>query len=271
MELTSEQVKPIIESLLFISGDPLTLKQIKDIIDSNLEDKVLKQWLRELQDDLDNSGRGIQLIEIAHGYRLTSKPQFAPYIQKLVIAKQNLKLTKAAIETLAVIAYKQPLLRAEIEAIRGVDSGAVLQTLMERRLIKVVGRKEVLGRPLLYGTTTEFLDQFGLKNLNDLPTIDELMDDESENSGTEDLDIIDMEALKTIPSTVHPVESENNVNDAIESSEDEIDSASETNSIADSDMIDNQDKIESETDINEQSKPEIDSELSSDKETMSNE
>ena len=170
---TPEEAKSIIESLLFVSSEPLTLKQIRDVLHGT-EEKTVKQWLKELEEEFTNSNRGIQLIEIAHGYRLTTKPQSADWVQKLVIAKQNLKLTKAGIETLAVIAYRQPLVRAEIEAIRGVDCGGVLQTLMERKLIKVIGRKEVVGRPLLYGTTPEFLDQFGLKNLNDLPTLDEL-------------------------------------------------------------------------------------------------
>jgi segregation and condensation protein B len=177
MDLTPEQIKSIIESLLFVSGDPLTLKQIKDIISTELDDKVLRQIMAELQEEMNNPSRGIQLIEIAHGYRLTTKAENTAWVQKLVIMKQKLKLTKAAIETLAVIAYRQPIVRAEIEAIRGVDCGGVLQTLMERKLIKSVGHKEVIGRPLMYGTTTEFLDQFGLKNLNDLPTLDELSDD----------------------------------------------------------------------------------------------
>jgi len=177
MDLTPEQIKSIIESLLFVSGDPLTLKQIKDIIGGELDDKVLRQIMAEIQEEFNNPSRGIQLIEIAHGYRLTTKAENAEWVQKLVIMKQKLKLTKAAIETLSVIAYRQPIVRAEIEAIRGVDCGGVLQTLMERKLIKSVGHKEVIGRPLMYGTTTEFLDQFGLKNLNDLPTLDELSDD----------------------------------------------------------------------------------------------
>jgi segregation and condensation protein B len=173
MDYSPEQAKTIIESLLFVSNEPLTLKQIRDVLDG-AEEKSVKQWLKELQEEFENSPRAVQLTEIAHGYRLMTKPQFAEWIQKLVVTKQNLKLTKAGIETLAVIAYRQPLVRAEIEVIRGVDCGGVIQTLMERKLIKVVGRKEVVGRPLLYGTTPEFLDQFGLKNLNDLPTLDEL-------------------------------------------------------------------------------------------------
>lgn len=173
MEYSPEQAKTIIESLLFVSSEPLTLKQIRDVL-NDAEEKSVKQWIKELQEEFENSPRAVQLVEISHGYRLMTKPQFAEWIQKLVVAKQNLKLTKAGIETLAVIAYRQPLVRAEIEVIRGVDCGGVIQTLMERKLIKVVGRKEVVGRPLLYGTTPEFLDQFGLKNLNDLPTLDEL-------------------------------------------------------------------------------------------------
>ena len=173
MSLEHEKAKAIIESLLLVSSEPLTLKQIRDVVGEE-DEKAVKQWLKEMQEEYNQSNRGIQLIEIAHGYRLSTKPEFAEYVQKLIITKQNLKLTKAGLETLAVIAYRQPLVRAEIEAIRGVDCGGVLQTLMERKLIKVVGRKEVVGRPLLYGTTPEFLDQFGLKNLSDLPTLDEL-------------------------------------------------------------------------------------------------
>ena len=173
MNISPVEAKSIIESLLFVSSDPLTLKQIRDVFDG-VEEKDVRQWIKELQNELENSQRGIQLIEIAHGYRLMTKPHNAQWIQKLMVAKQNLRLTKAGLETLAVIAYRQPLVRAEIETIRGVDCGGVLQTLLERKLIKVIGRKEVVGRPLLYGTTPEFLDQFGLKNLNDLPTLDEL-------------------------------------------------------------------------------------------------
>lgn len=171
--MTSEEGKAILESLLFVSNEPLTIKQFCSVL-SDTDEKQIRIWLKELANDLNSIYRGIQLVEISHGYRLTSKPQFADYIQKLAIQRQNLKLTRASLETLAVIAYKQPIVRAEIEDIRGVDSGGVLQTLLERKLIKVVGRKEVVGRPLLYGSTSEFLDQFGLKNLNDLPTLDEL-------------------------------------------------------------------------------------------------
>ena len=173
MSLTPEEGKAIIESLLFVSNEPLTLTQIRDVL-GDVDEKSIRRWLTEIQEDLSGTSRGIQLIEIAHGYRLVTKPQYAEWVQKLIVTKQNLKLTKAGLETLAVIAYRQPLVRVEIEAIRGVDCGGVIQTLLERKLIKVVGRKEVVGRPLLYGTTPEFLDQFGLKNLSDLPTLDEL-------------------------------------------------------------------------------------------------
>jgi segregation and condensation protein B len=167
------EAKLVIESLLFVGDEPLSIRKIKQVVEE-LDESTIRQILAELRQEYDLSGRAMQLIEIANGYQLTTRPKYASWVTKLVQSAVKFRLTKAALETLTIIAYRQPVLRAEIEQIRGVDSGGVIQTLLEKKLIRVTGRKEVVGRPLLYGTTQEFLDQFGLKNLGDLPMIEEV-------------------------------------------------------------------------------------------------
>ncbi|MCX7918389.1 MAG: SMC-Scp complex subunit ScpB [bacterium] len=172
--LEISEVKPIIESLLFVADEPLTIRKFKQIIE-DVDEATIKQALAELKLEYSQNGRAIQLVEIANGYQLATRPRYAEWVKKLIQSTTKFRLTKPALETLTIIAYRQPVMRAEIEAIRGVDSGGVIQTLLEKKLIRVTGRKEVVGRPLLYGTTQEFLDHFGLRNLSDLPTIEEVV------------------------------------------------------------------------------------------------
>ena len=167
------ELKPIIESLLFVADEPLTARKIKQVVD-DIDESAIKQALAELKLEYNQSGRTIQIVEIANGYQFATRPAYAEWINKLVQSTTKFRLTKPALETLTIIAYRQPVMRAEIESIRGVDSGGVIQTLLEKKLIRVTGRKEVVGRPLLYGTTQEFLDHFGLRNLSDLPTVEEV-------------------------------------------------------------------------------------------------
>jgi len=168
--LFSEEKKAIIEALLFVSVEPLTVKQISEIVNLNQEDVLL--LLNELKDDLQKPEHGICLIEVADGFKLVTKERYTEYIEQIV-KPQTTSLSHAALETLAIIAYKQPVTRAEIEQIRGVKVDGVLNNLMERSLIKEIGRKEGPGRPIVYGTTTEFLTYFGLKNLSDLPRLED--------------------------------------------------------------------------------------------------
>ena len=167
------QLRHAVEALLFASDEPLSERRVRDIL--GLRDvRAARRILQDLKEEYAQAGRGIQVEEVAGGYRMVSNPQFAPQIEQLRHSQRQSRLSQAALETLAIIAYKQPIHRAEIEAIRGVQVDAILRSLQERGLIRVVGRAEILGRPFLYGTTRRFLEAFGLKSLDDLPKVEEL-------------------------------------------------------------------------------------------------
>ncbi|MDR2425803.1 MAG: SMC-Scp complex subunit ScpB [Endomicrobium sp.] len=169
------EVKKILEALLFVSEKPLSLKDIRDIIKEDYaETDNIENILNELKAEYDGLNKPYEIKFIAEGWIFATKPDFSPWIKKLLKEKTVLKLSPSALETLAVIAYKQPITRAEIDEIRGVESSGVLDTLIDRKLIKIVGRKETLGRPLLYGTTQEFLKHFGLAHLSELPLIEDI-------------------------------------------------------------------------------------------------
>jgi segregation and condensation protein B len=167
-----DQLKQALEAVLFTSDDPLPLNKLKDVVDAKPEE--VKEALAALKADYDATGRAFTLEEIAGGYQLLTRPQHADIIAKLKKAKADRKLSAAALETLAIIAYKQPIKRVDLEAIRGAASGELIRALMERNLVKIAGREDVPGSPLQYGTTKDFLDTFGLKNLEDLPRPEEV-------------------------------------------------------------------------------------------------
>jgi len=167
------QLRHAVEALLFASDEPLTERRVRDIL--GLRDiRQARRLLQSLQEEYAQAQRGIQVEEVAGGYRMVSNPAFAPQVERLRRTERQSRLSQAALETLAIIAYKQPVHRAEIEAIRGVQVDAILRALQERGLVRVVGRAEILGRPFLYGTTKRFLEVFGLKSLDDLPKVEEL-------------------------------------------------------------------------------------------------
>jgi segregation and condensation protein B len=169
------EVKKILEALLFVSEKPLSLKELKDIVKTDFADvSKLENILNELKDEYSNLDKPFEIKFVANGWTFATKSQYAPWIKKLLKEKAILKLSPSALETLAMIAYKQPITRAEIDEIRGVESCGVIDTLLERRLIKIVGRKEALGKPLLYGTTQDFLKHFGLTHLSELPLIEDM-------------------------------------------------------------------------------------------------
>jgi len=171
----SEHLKPVIEALIFASPEPITKKTIYKLLDGEPKEDV-DAALALVRADYDRPG-GLQIVEIAGGYQITTKPELHEWVRKLFHERTTQKLTVQSLETLAVIAYKQPVTAPEIAEIRGVSSSAgVLQTLIERKLIKTVGRKPVVGRPFMYGTTREFLERFGLNDIGDLPKVDELSD-----------------------------------------------------------------------------------------------
>jgi segregation and condensation protein B len=168
----SDELTPIVEALIFASPDPLTPKAIYKLLESEPREDV-DEAIEALKREYDRPG-GLQLVEVAGGYQIVTKPELHEWVRRLFEERSSQRLSVQALETLAVIAYKQPITGAEIAEIRGVNTSGVLGTLIDRRLIKVAGRKRVIGRPFLYATTREFLIRFGLKDLTDLPKIEEM-------------------------------------------------------------------------------------------------
>jgi segregation and condensation protein B len=170
MELS--EAKKIIEALLFTSEKPITIEQMKEVLEE-VDAKDIKTALAELQKEYETLGRSFKVYELAGGYQMVTMPEFADYLKKFYRVKSKDKLTKPALETLAIVAYRQPITKADIEDIRGVNVDGVVKTLADRQLIRITGRKDAPGRPILYGTTKEFLDRFGLSTLNELPKLGE--------------------------------------------------------------------------------------------------
>ncbi len=171
--MQKEEVKRVVESLLFIHPHPLSLDNIMKIIGDEVGKKVIREVLGELVAEYSEMRRSFHLVEVAEGYQFRTKAEYASWIRSLRKVRP-IKLTQAALETLAIVVYRQPIVRSEIEQIRGVDSGWVLHSLLEKGLIKILGRKEVPGRPLVYGSTKRFLEVFGLRDLKGLPTLQEM-------------------------------------------------------------------------------------------------
>jgi segregation and condensation protein B len=168
----SAELKAIIEALIFASPDPLTLKAIYKLLDSEPKEDV-QAAIAELKQDYERPG-GLQLVEVAGGYQIVTRPDLHEWVRRLFHERSSQRLSVQALETLAVVAYRQPVTSLEITEIRGVNTAGVLNTLLERHLIKIVGRKAVVGRPFMYATTKEFLIRFGLNDLNDLPKVEDM-------------------------------------------------------------------------------------------------
>src|SRR3990172_13271275 len=175
--MTNKEKKSLIEALLFVSGDPVTLSALKNTTD--LPENDLKQLLDELITEYEQKDSGVVIIEIANGYQMVTNPFYSQWLKKFTNTNTTNRLSMPSLETLAIIAYKQPIIKAELEHIRGVNSDGVIKTLLDKRLIKIMGKKEVPGKPLLYGTTQDFLQYFGIKDLTELPTLKELTREES--------------------------------------------------------------------------------------------
>jgi segregation and condensation protein B len=161
----------VVEAMLFASDVPLEAERIRDVLD--LENAAAARALaEELIARYEAEPRGLAIVEVGGGYRMVTRPELAPWLVRLARARTRVRLSRPALETLAIIAYKQPVSRPELDAVRGVNSEAVLDNLLERRLVRIGGRKEAPGRPFLYETTREFLVAFGLRDLNDLPKVE---------------------------------------------------------------------------------------------------
>ena len=162
----------IIEGLLFVSVGPMTLDRLTELL-PDYERASVRLAVQELRDDYEQRGSGVHLVEVAGGWQLRTVPELMPYLSRMVKGRPA-RFSQTALETLAIVAYRQPITRQEIEYLRGVDTGAVLKTLLEKRLVKILGKKDIPGRPIIYGTTREFLEVFNLKDLKGLPTLREI-------------------------------------------------------------------------------------------------
>jgi len=172
--LSGKTLKSVVESLLFVHDQPLSLDRLALILEEH-ERAEIRSALEELVVEYEAGERGIILAQVAGGYQLRSRPEHADYIRRLTRSK-GVKFSQSALETLAIIAYRQPVTRAEVEYLRGVDSGGVLKSLLEKKLLRILGKKDVPGKPLIYGTSREFLELFSLKDLTSLPTLKEIQE-----------------------------------------------------------------------------------------------
>jgi segregation and condensation protein B len=171
--LPPAEIRAVLEALIFASDQPITAREIGQVLGAGVPREDWEAALGELKEEYGRDGRGLQLAEIAGGWQITTRPEYNDWVRELLDPQRPTRLSIQALETLAVIAYKQPVTQPEVIELRGVKSGGVVKTLLEKRLIRITGRKEVVGRPMLYGTTKEFLLHFGLKDLSELPKIEE--------------------------------------------------------------------------------------------------
>lgn len=172
--MSGTSLKSVVESLLFVSEAPLTMERLCTILEEYERDEI-KAALAALVDDYRTAERGVCLVEVAGGWQMRSRPENADFLRRMQRGR-TFRFSRSALETLAIIAYRQPITRAEVEYLRGVDSGAVLKTLLEKKLIRILGKKDIPGRPLIYGTSREFLETFNLKDLASLPTLKEVQE-----------------------------------------------------------------------------------------------
>jgi segregation and condensation protein B len=175
--MEDREIKSVLEAFLFLSGEVITVSTLKDVL--GLPESELKRLMADLMTEFRERNAGLLVVEIANGYQMVTNPGYAEWIKKFRSMHTSSRLSMPALETLAIIAYKQPIIKAEIEQIRGVNSDSAIRTLYEKRLIKIMGRKEAPGRPFLYGTTREFLQYFGLKDLTELPTLKDIIREEA--------------------------------------------------------------------------------------------
>jgi segregation and condensation protein B len=164
--------KDVVEALLFAAEAPLSPSQLASLMGKRVKAHQVRQWVKALDEEYKASGRAFHVLEISGGFRLLTKPAYFAYVKNLLSTAKSSRLSEAALDTLAVVAYKQPIVKADINQIRGVESGPILKALVEKGLVRAVDRAETLGRPIRYGTARKFLDHFGLKSLKELPKLE---------------------------------------------------------------------------------------------------
>ncbi|MCU0652355.1 MAG: SMC-Scp complex subunit ScpB [Candidatus Omnitrophica bacterium] len=178
--MSENNIKPAIEALLFSSEKPLALEQLRQALD-NLEAGEVHRVMEELRAEYVGNGRGLRIVEVAGGFQMVSSPDFAGFLKKLHKDRRPEKLSKQALETLAIIAYKQPVSKFEIESLRSVNIDGVIKSLLDKDVIRIAGRKKAPGRPFVFGTTKKFLEHFGLKSLDELPKMEDFVKKEQAN------------------------------------------------------------------------------------------
>ncbi len=196
--MEDHQLKSAIEALVFVSGNPLSLDRLNGIFEEATAEQIEAQ-VRLLQQEYIDRGSGLMLAEVAGGFQLATRPELFGWIRKFKTVRTTTRLSKPALETLAIVAYKQPITRSEVEAIRGVNIGGIMRNLMERRLVKIVGKKDVPGKPMMYGTSQEFLQYFGLKDLSALPTLKEFQELEAGEEVMEEVPVVEGEDAGASP------------------------------------------------------------------------
>jgi segregation and condensation protein B len=187
-----EKIKRIMEAVLIVSEAGISQEELQRVIGEDVDVKDLDEAIRLLKEDYSADTRSFNIVEIAGKYRIVTKPEFMPWLDRLYQREPD-RLTGPSLETLAIIAYKQPLTRVEVESIRGVNVGGVLKTLLDKELIQVRGRKDVVGKPLIYGTSEKFLEMFGLNSLEDLPKLRDFTEEDLEYSKPQEKTIVEQE------------------------------------------------------------------------------
>ena len=193
--MEENNLKSAIEALIFASEKPITTEQIKKVL-GDLDTPSINKIITELKNEYEVQNRGIRVVEIAGGYQMITSSSFVPFLKKLFKNRYSDKLSKPALESLAIIAYKQPLTKSEIESLRNVNVDGVMKSLIEKNLIRVCGRKKIPGRPFVFGTTREFLEHFGLKSLQDLPKMEDFTVLAQEKEAQTDIEPITQEELE---------------------------------------------------------------------------
>ena len=210
------ELKGAVEAIIFISERPINVAEIQNILEG-LDLQTIKNIIEELKEDYDQRNSGIKIVEVAGGYQMVTSPYYSNFVKKFYKIKHSEKLTMPSLETLSIIAYKQPVTKIEIESIRGVNVDGVIKKLLEKSLIRIIGRKEVVGRPFVYGTTRNFLEYFGLNNIDELPDLEELAQALSEREAAEITPLEEEEltnsAIKENTSSEELSASENHTND----------------------------------------------------------
>ena len=207
--MEQEEIKAIIENILLAADQPVSVTQFKNLLGDEVEKVSFKSVLEELIDEYNS--RNLQILQVAEGYQLCTRHDYSDWVRKFLKFDKTTKLSQPSLDTLAIIAYKQPLTKAEVEEIRGVDSSGVVRTLLEKKVISPGGRKKVPGRPIMYRTTRKFLEYFGLRDLSDLPTLEDFKESELEGEVSPDqttlpFDELSGDAAEEMVDTVSEVE-----------------------------------------------------------------